>query len=150
MTPCHLMYLNMDANKCKWEIFRKVSFHLRPVLAFGYCDRPCLCICQCVCINHLLVRMITHQPFKPESVNLKHKCKILRLISLSFWVVIELDLQGQIELENRIIPHIELVRMITCHPFKLESPNLDKKGILVQWRPLSTLGVINLQLQFQF
>ena len=31
----------------------------------------------CVCINHLLVRTITHQPFKLESPNLKHRCKNL-------------------------------------------------------------------------
>ena len=26
------------------------SFYPRPVLAFGYCHRPCLCIWQCVCV----------------------------------------------------------------------------------------------------
>ena len=47
----------------------------RPVLAFGYCHRPCLCNCQWVCINHLLARTITHQPFKLESPNSKNGCK---------------------------------------------------------------------------
>ena len=26
-------------------------YYPRPVLAFGYCHRPCLCICQCVCVS---------------------------------------------------------------------------------------------------
>ena len=68
----------------------------RPVLAFGYCRCPCLCISQCVCINHLLVRTITHQPFKIESPNLKHRCKTPWLRSLLFLGVIDLDLQVQI------------------------------------------------------
>ena len=136
-----------------WLLSWKVlGFYPRPVLAFGYCHRPCLCICQCVCvcINHLLVRSITHQPFKLESPNLKHRCKTPWLRSLLFWGVIDLELQGQIQLESQILPHFELVRTITCHPFKLESPNLDKKCILVQLRCLLILGVINLQLHFQF
>ena len=64
--------------------------------------------------------------------------------------VIGLELQGQIQLESRILPHFEFVRAMTCHPFKLESPNQDKKCILIQLRSPLILGVINLQLQFQF
>ena len=81
-----------------WETLGYVHFYPRPVLAFGYCHRPCLCICQCVCvcINHLLVRTITHQPFKLESPNLKHRCKTPWLRCLLFWGVIDLELQGQI------------------------------------------------------
>ena len=113
-----------------------LHFYPRPVLASGYRHHPCLCICQCVCINHLLVRTITHQPFKLESPNLKHRCKTPWLRCLLFWGVIDLELQGQIQLESQILPHFELVRTITCHPFKLESQNLDKKCILVQLRCL--------------
>ena len=117
--------------------------------------RPCLCICQCVyvCVNHLFVRSITHQPFKLESPNLKHRCKtpLLRCLLLLllffflfffFWGggggggVIDLELQGQIKGESRILPHFELVRTITCHLFKLESPKLDNRCILVQLRCL--------------
>ena len=119
-----------------------IHFYPRPVLDFGYCNRPCLCICQCVCvsvcvcINHLLVRTITHQPFKLESPNLKHRCKTPWFRCLLFWGVIDLELQ----LESRILPHFELFCAITCHLFKLESPNLDKKCILIQLRSLLIFG----------
>ena len=53
--------------------------------------------------------------------------------------MIDLELQGEIKRESRILPHFELVRTITCHPFKLESPNLNKKCILVQLRCLFLL-----------
>ena len=96
----------------------------------------CVSVSVCVCINHLLVRTITHQPFKLESPNLKYRCKTPWLRRLLFWGVIDLELQGQILLESRILLHFELVRTITCHPFKLESPNLDKICILVQLRCL--------------
>ena len=55
-----------------------------------------VCVSDSVCINHLFVRMITHQPFKLESPNLKHRCKTLWLKSLLFQGVIDLDLQGKI------------------------------------------------------
>ena len=93
-------------------------------------------VCVCVCINHLLVRTITHQPLKLESPNLKHRCKTPWLRCLLFWGVIDLEIQGQIQLDSRILTHFELALTITCHPFKLESPNLDKKCILVQLRCL--------------
>ena len=56
----------------------------------------CVSVSVCVCINHLLVRTITHQPFKLESPNLKHRCKTPWLRCLLFWGVIDLELQGQI------------------------------------------------------
>ena len=113
----------------------EASFGLR-VLSSPLSVYLSVCVCMCVCINHLLVRTITHQPFKLKSPNLKHRCKTPWLRCLLFWGVIDLELQGQIEHESRILPHFELVRTITCHPFKLESPNLDKKCILVQLRCL--------------
>ena len=104
----------------------------------------CVSVSVCVCINHLLVRMITHQPFKLESPNLKHRYKIpwLRSLLLRGWSTWPLRSN-----RNRIIPHFELVRMTTCHSFKLASPNLDKKGILVQLWSLLILGIIDLQFQ---
>ena len=71
-------------------------------LAFGYCHRLRLCVCVfvCVCVslcvNHLLVRAMTRDPFKLGMPNLDQWCKRPWLKSLSFWGVIDLDLQGQI------------------------------------------------------
>ena len=48
------------------------------------------------CCNHLLVRAITHHPFKLGSPNLDHRCKRSWLRSLLFWGVIDFDLQGKI------------------------------------------------------
>ena len=56
----------------------------------------CLCVCPYVCVNPLLVRAITHHPFKLGSPNLDHRCKRPWLRSLLFWGVIDLDLQLQI------------------------------------------------------
>ena len=115
----------------------------------------CVCVsvrvsvCVCVCINHLLVRTITHQPFKLESPNLNRRCKTPWLRCLLVLGVIDLDLQGTILLESRILPHSELVCTITFHPFKLESPNLDQKCILVRLRSLLFWRLIDLDLQCQ-
>ena len=70
----------------------------RPVLAFGYCRCLRLSVCVCVrpCVNHELVRAITHDPYQLGSPNLDRKCKRPWLRSLLFLGVIDLDLQGQI------------------------------------------------------
>ena len=47
----------------------------------------CLSVCLCVCINHLLVRTITHQPFKLESPNLDQRCKTPWLRCLLFIIL---------------------------------------------------------------
>ena len=60
-------------------------FYPRPVLAFGYCHRLRLCVCPCVCVNHLLARRITRDPFKLGSPNLDQRCKRPWLRSLLFW-----------------------------------------------------------------
>ena len=109
-----------------------------------------VCVSVWMCINHLLVHTITHQPFTLESPNLNERRKTPWLRCLLFLGVINFDIQGQIWLESRILPHFELVCTITFHLFKLESPHLDQKCILIQFRSLLILGVINLQLQFHF
>ena len=53
-------------------------------------------LCVCVCINHELVRTITHRPFKLGSPNLDQRCKTPWFGSLLFLGMIDLDLQGQI------------------------------------------------------
>ena len=128
-------------------------FYPRPVLAFGYCHRLRLCVCPCVCVslcvNHLLVRAITWDPFKLGSPNLDQRCKRPWLRSLLFWGVIDLDLQGQINFKVRIFPHFELVQTITHHPFKLGTPNLDQRWKLAWWRSLLFWVTIDLDLQGQ-
>ena len=55
---------------CVWSI---ALWYPRPVLAFGYCHRLGLLVCVsvCVCVNHKLVRTITHRPFKLGSPNMQ-------------------------------------------------------------------------------
>ena len=60
-----------------------------------------VCVSLCVCINNVLVRAITHHPFKLGSPNLDHRCKRRWLRSLLFCGAIGLDLQGQIELQSQ-------------------------------------------------
>ena len=55
-----------------------------------------VCVSVCLCVNHLLVRGITRDPFKLGSPNLDHRCKRPCLRALIFWGVIDLDFQGQI------------------------------------------------------
>ena len=51
------------------------------------CQSVCLSVCLsvCVCVNHLLVRPITLDPFKLGSPNLDQRCKRPWLRSLLFW-----------------------------------------------------------------
>ena len=87
-----------------WSCCETIVFYPRPVLAFGYCHRlrlcvcvsVCVCVCVSPCVNHLLVRAITRDPFKLGSPNLDQRCKRPWLRSLLFLGVIDLDLQGQI------------------------------------------------------
>ena len=130
-----------------------VSFYYpRPVLAFGYCHRLRLWVCMsvCVCINHELVRTITHHSVKLGSPNLDQRCKTPWFGSLLFLGMIDLDLQGQIQLESQILPHFELVHTITHQPVKLESPNLDRKCTVALSRSLLILELIGFDLHFHF
>ena len=78
---------------CYIKVNIMAGYYPRPVLAFGYCHRLRLCVR--VCINHLLVRTITHQPFTLESPNLDERHKTPWLRCQLFWGVIDLDRQGQ-------------------------------------------------------
>ena len=111
---------------------------------------PCVRVSVCVCVNHGLVRTITHHSFKLESPNLEQRCKRPWLRCLLFLGMIDLDLQGQIQLESQILPHFELVRPITHQPCMLESPNLDRKCILALLRCLLILDKIGFDLHLHF
>ena len=84
----------------------------------------------CVCINHELVRTITHRSFTLGSPDWDQRFKTPRFRTLLFFGMIDIDLQGQIWLENQSLPHFEIVCNVTHQPFKLESLNLDQKCIL--------------------
>ena len=133
-----------------WET---IHFYPRPVLAFGYCRCLHLSVCVsvrpsvCVCGKHL---MITHHPFKLGSPNLDNRCKRPWLRSPLFLGVIDLDLKGQIDLQSQNLPHFELVHAITHHQLKLQFPNLEQKFILALFRSLPILGLIEIDLQFNF
>ena len=64
--------------------------------------------------------------------------------------MIDHDLQYQIYLESQNLPHFELVHTITPQPFKLESPNLNRKCILALSRSLLILDLIGFDLHFHF
>ena len=64
--------------------------------------------------------------------------------------MIDRDTQGQIELQSQNLPHFELVHAITHHQFKLLFPNLEQKCILALFRSIPILGLIEIDLQFNF
>ena len=128
--------------------YQFLFFYPRPVLAFGYC--PCLRMCVCLSVNHQLVCAITHQPFKLESPNLDQRCKRPWLRSLLFFGMIDLELQGQIELKSKNLPHFELVRATSHHQLKSVFPNLGQKFILALLSSLLILGWIDLDVLFHF
>ena len=120
-----LVLLQYDSNSYRYSGAPPV---LLPEASFGLwvLSLPTsVCLCVCVCGNHELVRVITRDhPFKLGSPNLDQRCKTTWLRSLLFYRTIDLDLQGQIELQNQNLPHFELVHAITHQKLKLQFPNL--------------------------
>ena len=131
-------------NGCTWFL-PEASFSLR-VLSLP----ARVCVCVCLSVNHQLVRVKTHQPFKLESPNLDQRCKRPWLRSLLFFGTIDLELQGQIELKSKNLPHFELVRAKSHHQLKSLFPNLGQKCILALLRSLLILGWIDLDVLFHF
>ena len=149
---CLHMYHQRWHNYNVVEVICIHHFYPRPVLAFGYCRclHVCVCVCVCVSVNHEFVGAITHQPFKLGSPNLDKRCERPWLRALLFCGMIDRDLQGQIELQSQDLPHFELVHAITHHQLKLQFPNLEQKCILALFRTLPILGLIEIDLQFNF
>ena len=79
-----------------------IPFDPRPVLAFGYCGCLRLSVCASVCavITSLSAWYIITCS-KLESPNLDQRCKTTWLRSLLFYGTIDLDHQGQIELQSQ-------------------------------------------------
>ena len=92
------------------------------------------------------VHEITRYPFKLGSPNLDQRCKR----SLLFCGTIDHDLQGQIALQSQNLPHFELVHAITHHQLKLLFPDLEQKCSLALFRSPPLLGLIEIDLQFNF
>ena len=113
-------------------------------MAIGYCR--CLHLSVRPCDNHLLVHAITRDPFNLGSPNLNHRCKRHWFRPLLFWGVIDLYLQGQIYLRSKNLPHFELVRVITHHPFKLGPLNLDQMCKILWLRSLLFWGLMELDM----
>ena len=67
-----------------------------------------------------------------------------------FCGTIDCDLQGQIELQIQNLPHFELVHAKTHYQLKLQFPNLEQKCTLALFRSLPILGLIEIDLQFNF
>ena len=127
--------------------FPMAHFYPRPVLAFRYCR--CLRLSVSPSVTKF-VRAITHYPFKLGSPNLDQRYKRPLLRSLMFCGTIDRDLQGQIELKSQNLPLFELVHAITHHQLKLQFLNLEQKCILTLFRSLPILGLIEIDLQFNF
>ena len=124
-----------------------VSFYPRPVLAFRYCRCLYLVVTLTVrlsigvCVNHEYVCAMTGDPFKLVSPNLDQRCKPHGYNPYRFggdWPWPRSNFTWK-----SILPHFELVCMISCQSFELESPNLDQKCILVQLRSLFIWGLVN-------
>ena len=133
----------------KLDIFY-FSFYLRPVLAFGYCRclRLSVCLSVCVCGNHLLVRAITHHPFKLGSPNLDYRCKRPWLRSLLF-----LGSDWPWSSRSNLTSKSKVTPFWACrqdHLFKLGSPNLGLRCKIPGLRFLWILGWIGLDLQVHF
>ena len=89
----------LDVDICRLVIFTRGQFWpSRIAIACVYVSN---CVFVCVCINHFLVRTITHQPFKLESPNLEQRCKTPWLRSLLFlrWSTLNLKVKFNFKVE---------------------------------------------------
>ena len=120
------------------------SFYPRPVLAFGNIVIACVCVSVSVCAYQSLA--CPHDNSSPVQARITKFRSEVQNTSLLFWGAIDLDLQGQIWLRNLNLPHFELVRTVTSHLLKLESPNLHQRCKTVWLRSLLFWGLIDVDL----
>ena len=112
----------------------------------------CLCVCPsvCVCGKYLLVRAITHHPFKLGSLNLDHRCKRPWLRSLLFWGWLTLTFKVKFNFKVKIYPILSLSMPWLTTNWSCNFSNLEQKCILALFRSLPILGLIEIDLQFNF
>ena len=67
-----------------------------------------VCLCVPPCVNHELVRAITHDPFQLGSPNLDHRCKRPWLRSLLFWGWLTLTSKVKFNFKVKIYPILSL------------------------------------------
>ena len=109
-----------------------------------------VCLCIRMYVYHSLVCPHDNSGPVQARINKFGPTMLNTLVKVSLVLrVIDLDLQGQIKLENRILSHFELVRTITHYPFKLGSPTLDQMCKTPCLRSQSFWGTIALDLQVQ-
>ena len=145
--PVTQNYCWVNQDSCFARTNKIQFYYQRPVLAFGYWR--CLRLSVSPSVTKF-VHAITHYPFKLGSPNLDPRCKRPCLKSLLFCGTIYCDLQGQIELQSQNVYLFELVHAITHHQLKLQFSNLEQKCILALLRSLPNLGLIEIDLQFNF
>ena len=106
----------MDAELSAWCALSTTNYIQACLLEASYGLRVlsspasvCVCMCVCVSVNHQFVRTITCHLLKLQLPKLDQKWKTPWLRSVLFLGFIDLDLQGQIELQSQNLPHFELV-----------------------------------------
>ena len=137
-----LNYIVIDYNYIATIFFTRGQFWPSGIVV------ACVYVCVRASVNHEFVRAISHQPFKLGSPNWDQRCKIPCLRALLFCGMVDRDLQGQIEPQNKNLSHFEPVHAITHHQLKLQFPNLEQKCILALFSFLPILGLIEIDLQF--
>ena len=157
---------------CSWQVTTQVKYcvpwaeyskmkvkQLLPEASFGLrvLSLPAsVCLCVCVCVYQSRACPRDNSPLIQASIA---KCGVHVQFTVQKTLVKNPIVFGGdwpwpsrsnlTWFESRILPHFELVRPITCHSFKLESPNLDQKCILPRLKSLLFLVLIDLDLQGQ-
>ena len=148
-----ITYPCVKASTSGWHQFLpEASFGLR-VLSMP--ASVCVCmyasVCVSLCVNHLLVREITLDPFKLGSPSLTHQCKANWLRTLLFlWNDRLWPSNLTWKSKFTLFCACELLRAVNHNQLKPGFPNLDQKCILALLGSLLILGLIDIDLQFHF
>ena len=124
----------------------EARFDLRELSsAASVCLPVCPCVCVCVCQSHAC----PHDNSSAVQVRVsKFGSQVQSTLVTdfyTFWGGRPWPSRSNLTSNS----NFELVRTITCHTFKLVSPNLDQKCILVPLRSLLFWGLIDIDLQGQ-